>query len=548
MRKNGQKKLSLVLALVMALTLLPTAAFAAGQTYRPQTGAELEALLSYDSMGTVASGSTIYLEAKPYQVNEGLWIEDVDDLSIIGQPGTKIVLDNGLDTVMSFISCENLTLRSLIVGHNEYLSDFAGCSAGVLYFYSSDARMTDCELFGCGLEGFEAFDSTLTMERCTIRDCSSYAARIWFTSVDMKGCLISGNGYSEKMRREAAFMIAEDLDSTKEFTVNFTNCTFTNNQNKAFWAREDDWDPHVKVNTVNCTFSGNGWGNTQQPARELAYASTQTVTVDGKPVEFQMYALKDANGSDTNYIKLRDMAYVLNGTKAQFSVDWDGSISLTAGAAYKANGSEMSTPFSGDRAYKGGAQTLKVNGKDVTLDALVLTDDAGSGYTYFKLRDLGSALGFKVDWNAQKGVTVETGGTAQAPAQPEDNSLTAEVVRLVNAERAKEGLAPLETFDALTQAAAIRAPELAVNFSHTRPDGSDCFTALDETGANRGAYTYGENIAIGAPTAAIVVEGWMNSPGHRANILNPDFTHIGVGYFNAPGGYQHCWVQMFVGK
>ena len=57
-----------------------------------------------------------------------------------------------------------------------------------------------------------------------------------------------------------------------------------------------------------------------QPAEDVAHASAQTVTVDGKPVEFQMYALKDANGNDTNYIKLRDMAYVLNGTKAQFSV------------------------------------------------------------------------------------------------------------------------------------------------------------------------------------------------------------------------------------
>lgn len=283
------------------------------------------------------------------------------------------------------------------------------------------------------------------------------------------------------------------------------------------------------------------------PATGMAIASTQYVTVDGKPVEFQMYALKNESGNLTNYIKLRDIAYILNGTKAQFSVNWSGSILLTTGAAYKANGSEMSTPFSGDRAYTSGQQTVKVNGKDVTLDAVLLTDDAGSGYTYFKLRDLGSALGFKVDWDAKKGVIVETGGV-QTPAQPEDNSLTAEVVRLVNEERAKEGLAPLGTFDTLTQAAAIRAPELVELFSHTRPNGSTCFTALDETGARRGAHTCGENIAAGSPTAAEVVDLWMNSPGHRANILNPDFTHIGVGYFNAPGGYHHYWVQMFVGK
>ena len=143
------------------------------------------------------------------------------------------------------------------------------------------------------------------------------------------------------------------------------------------------------------------------PASGTALASTQTVTVDGKAVEFQMYALADANGNLTNYIKLRDMAYVLNGTKAQFSVGYDGIISLTKGQPYEAGGTEMTTPFSGDRAYTGGAQTLKIDGKDVAMTAITLTDDNGGGYNYFKLRDLGKALGFNVSWD--NGVIVESG-------------------------------------------------------------------------------------------------------------------------------------------
>lgn len=83
-----------------------------------------------------------------------------------------------------------------------------------------------------------------------------------------------------------------------------------------------------------------------------AYASTQTVEVDGKAVEFQMYALKDAHGNDTNYVKLRDVALTVNGTKAQCSVDWqDGYVTVATQTAYKANGSEMKTPFTGDRDY-----------------------------------------------------------------------------------------------------------------------------------------------------------------------------------------------------
>ena len=136
-----------------------------------------------------------------------------------------------------------------------------------------------------------------------------------------------------------------------------------------------------------------------------------------------------------------------------------------------------------------------------------------------------------------------------SPAQPlSAGELCAEVISLVNQERAKEGLAPFGTFDTLTEAAAIRAPELIQLFSHTRPDGSDCFTALDETGASQGIYTAGENIAAGQSTPEAVMESWMNSTGHRGNILSPDFTHIGVGYVRSDTGYGCYWVQLFVGK
>jgi len=144
------------------------------------------------------------------------------------------------------------------------------------------------------------------------------------------------------------------------------------------------------------------------PASGTAKASTQTVTVDGKKVEFQMYALLDANGNGTNYIKLRDMAYVLNGTRAQFSVGYDGTISLTTGEAYESTGTEMTTPFSGDRAYTGGAQSIKINGSNVDMTAITLLDDAGGGYNYFKLRDLGKALGFNVGYSNEQGVFIES--------------------------------------------------------------------------------------------------------------------------------------------
>ncbi len=141
---------------------------------------------------------------------------------------------------------------------------------------------------------------------------------------------------------------------------------------------------------------------------QIAYANAQTVLVDGKEVSFECYALKDANGNDTNYIKLRDLADILDGSAAQFQVGWDGSVTITTQTPYTHTGSERNTPFSGDKAYQKVTNATKVNGQDVSLAAFVLTDNAGGGYTYYRLRDLGQALGFNVGWSANTGVFIET--------------------------------------------------------------------------------------------------------------------------------------------
>ncbi len=156
-------------------------------------------------------------------------------------------------------------------------------------------------------------------------------------------------------------------------------------------------------------------------AADIAYASTQSVEVDGVPVEFQMYALKDQSGNDTNYVKVRDVAFALRDTPARFGVGWDGSVCLTTGDAYISNGSEMKTPFSGDRTYSQADAVTKVNGQAADLAAFVLRDDDG-GYTYYKLRDLGAALGFTVGWSAERGVYVET--AVPSPAVPAGDPIT----------------------------------------------------------------------------------------------------------------------------
>lgn len=121
-----------------------------------------------------------------------------------------------------------------------------------------------------------------------------------------------------------------------------------------------------------------------------------------------------------------------------------------------------------------------------------------------------------------------------------------EVVRLVNIEREKYGLSPLAINEAAAETAQLRAGEIIELFSHERPNGDMCYTALNEAGIRY--RTAGENIAAGQPTPASVVDAWMNSPGHRSNILNSNFTEIGVGYiYDGNSYYGSYWVQMFIG-
>ena len=124
----------------------------------------------------------------------------------------------------------------------------------------------------------------------------------------------------------------------------------------------------------------------------------------------------------------------------------------------------------------------------------------------------------------------------------ENASFVQQVVNLVNQERAKAGLSPVTADTSIQAAAQVRAREIEKSFSHTRPDGSSFSTALTQQGVTyRGS---GENIAWGQKTPEQVMNGWMNSDGHRANILNKNFTKIGVGYHQNTSGTNY-WTQLF---
>ena len=139
-----------------------------------------------------------------------------------------------------------------------------------------------------------------------------------------------------------------------------------------------------------------------------------------------------------------------------------------------------------------------------------------------------------------KTITVTVNGSESVSSS---GSATEQVVALVNEKRAAAGKSALESDSKLNEIAEMRAKEIAEYFSHTRPDGTSCFTALEENGIVN--VYMGENIAAGQRSAEEVMQSWMSSSGHKANILDGNFTKIGVGLYKSSSGYGYYWVQVF---
>ncbi|GAA0628094.1 hypothetical protein GCM10009547_34650 [Sporichthya brevicatena] len=133
-----------------------------------------------------------------------------------------------------------------------------------------------------------------------------------------------------------------------------------------------------------------------------------------------------------------------------------------------------------------------------------------------------------------------TSAEAVAVSDATRGQLRKEIVAAVNAARAKQGCKPVKVAPKLTAAAQRHADDMARTtlFSHTSADGRSWIARIRKTGFKKPG---GENIARGYPSTERVMTGWLNSPGHRANILNCRFRAIGVGH-NATGNY---WVQDF---
>lgn len=210
---------------------------------------------------------------------------------------------------------------------------------------------------------------------------------------------------------------------------------------------------------------------------------------------------------------------------------------------------------------------ILLNGAPVEIEAYTI-----NGHNYFKLRDIGKAVGFNVYWIAEdRTVQIETGQpyTGEAPIRTEDvesdlqsepnastvdvDAMKKDIVERTNVLRTERGIASLTTNDKLMQAAQVRADEMAANtvYSHTRPDGRKYTTVTD-------CKYVGENIhqipllyleQQKGELAETVVHSWSKSAGHMENMINASYASIGVGLARGiDGNGLECWycVQLFL--
>ena len=208
---------------------------------------------------------------------------------------------------------------------------------------------------------------------------------------------------------------------------------------------------------------------------------------------------------------------------------------------------------------------ILLNGAPVEIEAYTI-----NGHNYFKLRDIGKAVGFNVYWKSEDGtVQIETNRpyTGEAPAkaetdkpvsQPEVTAPAADVdamkqdiVDRTNALRRAKGVAALRVNDKLMQAAQVRAEEMAASgvYSHTRPDGRKNTTVTDCPYVGENIHCIADWATQGKTVSEVAMWSWNLSDGHQKNLLNQNYAEIGVGLARGVNDNgDECWycVQLFL--
>lgn len=260
----------------------------------------------------------------------------------------------------------------------------------------------------------------------------------------------------------------------------------------------------------------------------LTFKDTSTVSTKAYYYKVRAYKKGSQKTSYSNFSARKSVRAVLGKTQNLSASASTSGIKLSWNAVSRADSYRIYRASSKSGTYEYLSSTKNRTYTDKTASA-------GKTY-YYKVRAYAAISGVKYYGKYSVNASAKMASSSQS-----ENSYLQEVLDLINKERKAEGLSSLTTTASLKSAAYKRAVETASVFSHTRPDGSSFSTVLGEYDITYMAC--GENIAYGQKTPESVMESWMNSPGHRSNILSSKFGKVGIGYYvinNTP-----YWVQVF---
>ena len=277
------------------------------------------------------------------------------------------------------------------------------------YFFSSDGGATEDAVNVWGgdypyLQGkedpYETYDSSWS---------------VTLTAEEIRQKLVSA-GYSIGTVANVEVTRRTDTDNVNEVTV-------TDTTGKQVVIRRDDCRTVFGLDSIRYTITPNASASTAatlpQSTSVKIQPSTHVVTVDGERVDPQGY-----NINGYNFYKLRDIAYILNGTDSQFNVTWDGAnnrIILTDDAAYQEVGGEMTSSASAEiKNVSESDSTIVLDGKTLSLTGYRI-----NGNNYYKIRDVGSALGFSVDFDPETEIVlIGSANAGQDDTQDDPNDET----------------------------------------------------------------------------------------------------------------------------
>ena len=389
----------------------------------------------------------------------------------------------------------------------------------------------------------------------------------------------------------AALPITADAATATSIKINYTSLTMTAGTSftlKATISPSNATNKNVTWSSGNTTVAGMASGGVVK-AKKAGTATITAKTTNGKKAtcKITVKAAPAPTGVKLNASTLTMTAgtkYTLKATvspsnAANKTVTWSSSNTTVAGMAAGGviNAKKAGTCTITAKTSNGKKATCKLTVKaapapsGIKLNASTLTMTEGTKYTIKATITPTNASNKNVTWSSSSPYVAGMGSggviNAKCPGvctitAKTSNGKTAtckitvkkctsefneafetEVVKLINAERTKRGLAALKKDSGAVKAAHVRAKELLRSFSHTRPDGRNFYSAADDLGVDFRAA--GENIAYGYDTPALVVRTWMNSQGHKENILSTKFTKIGIGCCS--DGETYYWLQFFLG-